>query len=432
MHNCYVLIFSASREMDDEDKHDIHLENHPQVSDSAWGYSEPTGSDIKQDEIYCTDAEADCEVSADITTDCMDDYNMLKSIKHARGQTDDTRADNDYNLQRDGIHDDVVTCLPSVKCEEHRQELSEHRHVVPFNRTYQEISLACDANEPIQVKQEATEDPDGYDTHNEATRHWVVWPGGVLKEVKAGHRSDFSDITVLPAEECNENGGRERSTHTCTHHNNIHDEEMNVTLCTDSACGLSSTHVRRNNSVLKVNKKSCIGVKPFICDTCGKSFAHSSYLKAHERMHTGLKPFTCDPCGISFAQPGQLKWHQRKHTGVRPFTCDTCGKSYFLLGQLKRHQMTHTAIKQFTCDTCGKSYSVSRHLKWHQMTHVTQVIKPIKCDTCGRSYTALGHLKRHQMLHTGCDRVNEMLHTRYLIAPGTLLKIRSNQWIIPH
>ena len=404
-----MLIFSASREMDDEDKHDVRLEARPQVSYSAWGYSESTDSNIKQYQMYSTVA-ADCEVSTDIPTQRMGDYNILDGTQCAHERPEDTQADTNCN-HGDGIRDHVVKCLASVKCEDHRQELNEQSNAIMFHSTDDETSLTCD----VKVKQEDKEDIDGYDRHNDATRHWIVCHGGVLKEVKAEHTSDVSDI--LSVEGCNENVAREPITHTCIHHNDIHDEDINVNLCTDSTCGLSSSQVRRHDNVLKVNKGSRKGVASFtcdtsgksftqsrtlkahICDTCGKSFAHYGHLNEHKRTHTGVKPFTCDTCGKSFAQSGRLNVHKRTHTGVKPFTCDTCGKSFADSGHLTVHKRRHTGVKPFTCDTCGKSFAESGNLNAHKRIHTG--VKLFTCDTCGKSLADKGNLNVHIRIHTG-------------------------------
>ena len=386
---------------DGRGKHDVCLETGLQVSDPPREYSDSTDSDIKQEETVPTVA-ADCEGSTDITTHCIDDYNMLKGLKPVHERPDGTQSDNEYNQQGDDIHDHVVPCLPSVKCEEHRQEPNEQSYDVPFKSTDQETSLAYDANES---KQEATEDPDGYDRRKDATRHWIVCPGGVLKEIKAELTSDVSDI--LSADDCSENVGRNPSTHRTrrtTRHSNIHDKEINLTLCTDSTRGLSSTRCRRHDSVMKVNTRSCKGVKQFMCDTCGKRLVDLSQLKLHERTHT---PFTCGACGKSFEYSGHLNNHKRTHTdvftfdtygnmhahsrtikanartrtGVNPFTCDTCGKSFAHSGSLKVHQRIHTGEKSFTCDTCGKSFVQSRKRNAHERTHTC--VKHFKCNTCG-------------------------------------------------
>ena len=385
-----VLIFSTSREMDGEDKHDVRLENRPQVSESAWEYSEPTDAGIKHENIYSMVA-ADCELSTDIPTRCMDDYNILKGIQCAHERPEDTQADTDYNRQGDGIRGHMVKCLPGVKGEEHRQELNEQSHVIPFHSTDDGTSLTCD----VKVKQEDKEDTDGYDRRYDATRHWSVCHGGVLKEVKAEHTSDVSDI--LSVEGCNENVGRKPSTHTCRHHNDLHDEQINVKLCT--TCDLPSSEVRRHDNVLKVHTKTCTGGKHLMCDTRGKAYADLSQHKVTERTHTCVKHFTCDSCGKSFAQSGHLNVHKRIHSGVKPFTCDTCGKLFAQSGHLKTHKMKHTCVKYFTCDTCGKAFADSGHLNVHKRTHTG--VKPFMCDTCGKSFAQSGNLNAHKMTHTG-------------------------------
>ena len=370
-----LFIFSASQTMD-VGKHDVHSATHLQlqVSDAACEYSESTDSDMQQNKMYSAES-ADCDMSADIPIHCMDDYNVLQGITCAREPPEDVQAA--FCRQGYGIHGHMGKCLPRVKCEERRQELNEQSHVLPVNNTDQETNWTNYANETIQVKQEKKEYPDGYDRSSEVTRHWVVCPGGVLKEVKAEHTSNVSDI--LSGEDCNVDVGCNLRTHTCTHHNNINDEEMNGKLSTNYTCDVSSTQF---DNVLKVQERTSKGVKHLNCDTCGKQFAFLSEFKVHERTHTGVKPFTCDTCGKSFSQSGHLKLHELIHDGVKPFTCNTCGKSFSQSGHLKRHEMIHTGVKPFTCNTCGKSFSRSGDLKRHERIHAG--VKPFTCDTCGK------------------------------------------------
>ena len=394
---CYmfVFIFSVSQQMDDEGTHNVHSEIRLQVSDAACEHSESTDSDIEQNKMYAA-VSSDCEMSADVSTHRVADYNVLQGTTCAHERPEYVQTGDVYSRQVDNIHGHKVRSLLSVKCEEQRQEISAQSHVLPASSKDQETNRTNDAKETIQVKQEMKESPDGYDRSSEVTRHWIVCPGGVLKEVKAEHTSDVSDI--LSGEDCSVTVGRKLRTHTCTHHNNVHDKEMDGKLSTDSTCDVPSTQFRRHDDVMIVQDRIGKGVKQFTVDTCGKQFTHVSELKVRERTHTRVKPFTCDTCGKSFTQSGHLKQHVMRHEGTKPFTCDTCGKSFTQSGHLKQHVMRHEGTKPFTCDTCGKAFTQSGDRKRHEMVHTR--VKQFTCDTCGKSFTQSGDRKRHEMVHT--------------------------------
>ena len=195
--------------MDDGGKPDVHLEFNLHISDAACEYSVSTDSDIKQDRMSST-VSIDFEESADIPEHCIFDYNILHGIKCEHERPEEMQTDNAYGRQGDDIQGHVVQCFPSVKSEENTQQLSEERNFLPFNSTDRESNSMCDANEAIQLKPEQKEDPDEYDANNEAPRHWVVIPGGVLKEVKVEHIYDASYI--LSVGDCSRNVGHKQRT----------------------------------------------------------------------------------------------------------------------------------------------------------------------------------------------------------------------------
>ena len=115
---------------------------------------------------------------------------VLQCIAYAHERPEDVQTGDVCARQVGGIHGHTVKCLRSVKCEEDSKEFNEQSHVLPASSTEQETNRTNDANETIQVKREKKEYPDGYDRSSEVTRHWIVCPRGVLKEVKAEHTSD--------------------------------------------------------------------------------------------------------------------------------------------------------------------------------------------------------------------------------------------------
>ena len=409
--------------MDEKDKQDINVGVVLHVSQED---AQSTESDIKQ-ETALSPVCATCPVPASIPgTSCSCDCKILKKAKceHKLSESMHEGGSDTDSQKAHSVDDRIVSGLQGVKCEKQRQELNEQRPILPSVNSLQASTLSYDVNELTEVKLEKTE-PDEHDINSDETRHWIVCPGGVLKEVKADPTIDVSDI--LRIEDVSHNvdqkqlcGGSNHAkmeresqpnAHQRTHHG--------VKPLTCYICGKSFAFP----SLLKIHERSHTGVKPrtcyicgksfafsyllkthmgvktFTCDTCGKSFTHAGTLVSHERIHSGVKPLTRNTCGKSFAFPSLLKIHERSHTGVKACTCDICGKSFIKPSKLKIHERTHTGVKPYTCDTCGKSFVKLCALKRHEMTHTG--VKPYMCDVCGRLFAQMSNLRVHERTHTG-------------------------------
>ncbi|XP_013415857.1 zinc finger protein rotund isoform X3 [Lingula anatina] len=142
--------------------------------------------------------------------------------------------------------------------------------------------------------------------------------------------------------------------------------------------------------------------KPYKCNTCGKSFANSSYLSQHNRIHAGIKPYKCEICERRFTQLSHLQQHMRTHTGEKPYKCshNGCGKAFTQLANLQQHSRSHMTDKPFRCNSCYKCYSSEEELREHIPKHSdTKHLKTHICNVCGKSYTQETYLARHMTKH---------------------------------
>ena len=179
-------------------------------------------------------------------------------------------------------------------------------------------------NEIDEVKPNKITHPDEYIGNSDGTRHWVVCPGGVLKEVKAEHTVGVSDI--LSVEDGNHDVDKKQYFNGTNHAKMECESQLNVRVETHMGVKPFTSTMSEKSVIhpsgLETHQRTQTLVKSYICETCGKVFISSSNLQVHERIHTGLKPYTCDTCGKSFTQSSTLKHHGRTHIGMRPHTCD--------------------------------------------------------------------------------------------------------------
>uniref|UniRef100_A0A3Q3WK71 C2H2-type domain-containing protein n=1 Tax=Mola mola TaxID=94237 RepID=A0A3Q3WK71_MOLML len=134
---------------------------------------------------------------------------------------------------------------------------------------------------------------------------------------------------------------------------------------------------------LKGQEAARAGVRPFLCDTCGKGFTLKRALAQHQVVHTQEKPFVCPACGIAFGLKSNLRRHLRVHTGEKPFRCEECGGEFSGAWALKTHKLHHGAQKPFTCPLCEKTFYFKSKLREHQAAahrdqigFLTMIIRP--------------------------------------------------------
>jgi uncharacterized Zn-finger protein len=102
--------------------------------------------------------------------------------------------------------------------------------------------------------------------------------------------------------------------------------------------------------------------RPYICESCGASFALKGSLKKHTRgVHTGSKPYLCDICGRTFSQSSNLNVHRRLHQDDRPHECTMCGARFAQSGTLSKHIRVHTGEKVRYIEYCKRTQTQCAH-----------------------------------------------------------------------
>nr|XP_024219725.1 zinc finger protein 154 [Halyomorpha halys] len=115
-----------------------------------------------------------------------------------------------------------------------------------------------------------------------------------------------------------------------------------------------------------------IGIRPYVCPVCFKSFTRSTNLNKHSRLHTGRKPFSCPDCDKMFASRGDLLRHSVIHTGEKPFACSICFVSFNRKDKLTRHEKLHIGGRAHTCSECPTSFTrkeeLTKHIQFHHFS----------------------------------------------------------------
>ena len=135
-------------------------------------------------------------MAANNTTSCSGECIISETIKCELELPEYLQEDGAGNQQEHRVGRRFVFDFQSVKCEEQQQELHEQQAMHSSIDTDQASTWTCDVNE-VKVENKASRDEHG--RNSDEVKHWVVCPGGVLRQVKAEHTLGVSEIS--PAED---------------------------------------------------------------------------------------------------------------------------------------------------------------------------------------------------------------------------------------
>ena len=181
---------------------------------------------------------------------------------------------------------------------------------------------------------------------------------------------------------------KEKSKHFCTK-----DPEKPF-YCPQENC----TFKAKKFTALSEHVSRHLGIKQFLCVTCGNAFAAKKDLDRHMDVHKPSKDCVCQYCGCSYKCPHALRAHLRKHKNKGRYKCEHCSFTSALYDGYKQHQLTHKA-RAYKCGICGKCLRSERSLNQHiKGIHTLEQIFACKyCDfttKVGQSYAS--HTKKHR------------------------------------
>ncbi|KAJ8916804.1 hypothetical protein NQ315_005811 [Exocentrus adspersus] len=158
-----------------------------------------------------------------------------------------------------------------------------------------------------------------------------------------------------------------------------------------------------------------LGLKPFNCDECGKSFISKHHVKLHKRCHNKEKSYKCTQCDKAFRNRGSLRSHQLVHQEkIKEFICKICKEDYLNLPDFRKHMEEHGKKSEIKCGLCNKTFNSDRGLEYHVSFHKEL---QFPCEYCGRIYPSMYRIKRHikrAHIPNQCEECNEVFFDRAL------------------
>lgn len=195
---------------------------------------------------------------------------------------------------------------------------------------------------------------------------------------------------LIPRDKVRRRKGRRLST-----------ESTSATLCPICGKTLKLPSMARHISAHKIGLEA--RRDSFVCDICGKGYAHKSALKSHQdNVHLKNKSYTCgdSTCIMKFDNYESYRYHKNKYHNENINRCSICNYTCVHLNSFKIHMRVHTGEeppKNYKCsfESCTNAYSNMSHLKAHE-SYFHLGVRLYKCDLCDKEYVYSRALAYHK------------------------------------
>lgn len=141
-------------------------------------------------------------------------------------------------------------------------------------------------------------------------------------------------------------------------------------------------------------------IKPYYCivQDCQTNSRNVKDLTEHVTRHLGIKPFLCNICGRAFSAKKDMDRHADIHKDSKDYICQVCGQSFKSYHTMRRHVFVHKFKDRFKCDQCPYTTAMRNSFNQHLIKHRQRTHK---CQICEKNLRSAKSLAKHvQNRHT--------------------------------